>query len=250
MTSSGPSRWRAKPTTCWPRMCASARTASPLLPRCRCRIRMRRPTSLRVASRNSDLSARWSMASRKPATPDNVLYYDAAAVPPVLARGRGARRAVLSASPQSAAKLDQNLRRPSLAARTQLGILGGDCGARAAADRLWPVRRMPAAENRARSSRRRHPGAAMAHRRPQWLDESEAHDTPRSKASATISASTSTSPRREIFIRLRSSMSSAEMGADRVMFSVDWPFERRRRRRGVVRPRRNRRRPAPENRPR
>ena len=97
-----------------------------------------------------------------------------AAIPAVLARGRSARRAVLSAPAQSAAELDQTIRRPSLAARAELGVLGGDRGACAAPDRQRTVRRMPAPEDRARPSRRGHPGAALAHRRPQRLDEGAA----------------------------------------------------------------------------
>ena len=45
-------------------------------------------------------------------TPDNVTLLRPAAIPAVLARGRSARRAVLSASAQSAAELDQVIRRP------------------------------------------------------------------------------------------------------------------------------------------
>ena len=68
-----------------------------------------------------------------------------AAIPAVLARGRGARRAVLSAPAQSAAELEPAIRRPFLAARAELGVLGGDRGACAAPDRQRIVRRMPAA---------------------------------------------------------------------------------------------------------
>ena len=64
-----------------------------------------------------------------------------AAIPAVLARGRSARRAVLSASAQSAAELEPAIRRPFLAAWAELGVLGGDRGARAAPDRQRVIRR-------------------------------------------------------------------------------------------------------------
>ncbi len=52
-----------------------------------------------------------------------------AAIPAVLGHGRAARRAVLSASAQSAAARCAHLRRPSLAAGADLGVRPGDRGA-------------------------------------------------------------------------------------------------------------------------
>ena len=85
-------------------------------------------------------------------SPDNVALLRPAAIPAVLARGRGARRAVLPASAQSAAELEQTLRGPQLAARPELGVPCRDRGACAAADRLRPVRRISETEDRARPS--------------------------------------------------------------------------------------------------
>ena len=128
------------------RECAQApRPLRRLSPRCRCRIRMRRPPSLRAASRSSALSARWSTASRKPARPTTFSIT-------ILPQYRPFWRAVEALDvpfylhPRNPLpSWTENLRRPPLAARTELGVLGGDFGARAAADRQRAVRRMPAA---------------------------------------------------------------------------------------------------------
>ena len=129
-----------------------------------------------------------------------------AAIPAVLARGRSARRAVLSASAQSAAELDQAIRRPFLAARAELGVFGGNRGARAAPDRQRPVRRASEAENGARPSRRGHPGAALAHRRPQRLDEGAAQIRRQARRRPLFPQALSISPRRAISTRRRWSM--------------------------------------------
>ena len=57
------------------------------------------------------------------------------AIPAVLENGGGARRAVLPAPAQSATELEQVLRGPQLAARSELGLSRRDRGARAAANR-------------------------------------------------------------------------------------------------------------------
>ena len=58
----------------------------------------------------------------------------------LLGRVRAARRAVLSASAQSAAIRGADLRRPSVAARADLGVRAGDGGACAAADGFRSLR--------------------------------------------------------------------------------------------------------------
>ena len=133
--------------------------------------RHRRAHPLRQGARHGRRAGQWIFANRNAGQRD---LLRSAAIPAVLARGRGARRAVLSAPAQSAAELDQTIRRPFLAARAELGVLGGDGGACAAPDRQRIIRRMPAPEDGARPSRRRHPGAALAHRQPQRLDEGAA----------------------------------------------------------------------------
>ncbi len=98
-----------------------------------------------------------------------------AAISPVLAHGRKPRRAVLSASAQSAAGRDPGLRGPSLAARAELGLPCRDRRARFAADRLRAVRRAPEAADHPRPSRRRAAVLHLAHRQPERLDEGAAH---------------------------------------------------------------------------
>src|SRR6185437_9519004 len=61
-----------------------------------------------------------------------------------------------------------------MAARTELGILGGNRGACAAPDRQRIIRPISAPEDGARAPWRRNSGAALAYRWPQWLDEGTA----------------------------------------------------------------------------
>ena len=74
---------------------------------------------------------------------------------------------------------------------SELGVRRGNRGARAAADRLRAVRRMPEPEDRARPPRRRHPGQHLAHRRPQRLDEGAAQLRGQARRRRITSASTS-----------------------------------------------------------
>ena len=98
-----PTRWRAAPTTILPRRCASAPTASRDWPRCRCRTRSWRRASLNAASRSSGFKGVLVNGFSQVGDPDTHRLLRPAAVPAVLGRGRAARRAVLSASAQSAA---------------------------------------------------------------------------------------------------------------------------------------------------
>ena len=125
------------------------------------------------------------------------------AVPAVLGGGREPRRPVLSAPAQPAAQHGADLRRPSLAARPQLGIRCRDRGARAAADRQRPVRPAQAARHRPRAPGRGAAVQPVAHRQPQWLDEGAAQVRGARSRSSTISAPISTSPRRGISARRR-----------------------------------------------
>ena len=89
-----------------------------------------------------------------------------------------------------------DLRRPSLAARPDLGLRAGDGGARAAADGLGPVRRVSAAADRARPHGR---GPALQHvarRQPQRLGQDAAQAIRPRRSSPTTSTRISTSPRR------------------------------------------------------
>ena len=129
-------------------------------PRCRCRTRKRPPPSSTRCVKELGFVGALVNGFSQIGTPDNVALLRPAAIPAVLERGRGARRAVLSASAQSAAELEPQLRGPPLAARAELGVRCRDRGACAAADRQRTVRRMPETEDRARPYRRRHSGAS------------------------------------------------------------------------------------------
>ena len=159
--------------------CAGRRSAQAARPFCRLRRAAdagpgsgsRRAHTLRQRARHGRRTGQRIFANRH-AGQRHLLR--SAAIPAVLARGRSARRSVLSASAQSAAKLDEILRGPQLAARAELGVCRGNRSACAAPDRQRLVRRMPATEDGARPYRRRHSRPSLAHRQSQRLDEGAA----------------------------------------------------------------------------
>ena len=93
-----------------------------------------------------------------------------AAIPAVLGHRRAARRAVLSAPAQSAAARCAHLRRPSVAAWTDLGVRPGNGGARAPLDGVRLVRRPSAAADHPRPSGREPALRHVARRQFERLD--------------------------------------------------------------------------------
>ena len=229
------------------RRCASGLIVSAPSPRCRCRTRKRPSPNSPAASKSSAWSARWSTASRKrqrrTTSPITICRSTGRS-----GGGRRARRAVLSASAQSAAERPGNTKAiPGCSGR--IWAFGGNRGACAAPDRQRPVRRASEAANGARPSRRGHARAAVAHRQSQWLDEGAGTNTRPSTASRHYF-------RKQFHLTTSGNFHTpslvnamTEMGADRMMFSVDWPFEDVGRRRRLVRRLRSAK-PTGENRPR
>src|SRR4029077_7764070 len=97
-----------------------------------------------------------------------------AAIPDVLARGRTARRSILSASAQSFTGIGARLRRTRLAARTELGVPCRDRGTRATVDRQRLVRRGAATADHSRPPRRGAAVLSVAYRQSEFLDEGAA----------------------------------------------------------------------------
>ena len=121
-TKRATSRWRARPTTCWRRKSPSARTASSALRRWRCRTRTARRRSCERCVKQLGFRGALVNGFSQVGSADTAVLLRSAAVSAVLARGRAARRSVLSASAQSAAGLGPRLRGPRLAARAELGV--------------------------------------------------------------------------------------------------------------------------------
>ena len=171
-------RWRARPTTISPSRWRSARRAFRAWRRCRCRTPISPPGSLSAASRSFGFRGALVNGFSQVGDLDTTVYYDLKQYWPFWQVVEAARRAVLPASAQPAAARRPDLRRPSLAARTDLGVRPGDRGAFVAADGLRAVRRVSAHPDRARPHGR---GAAVQHvarRSYQRLDSKPAQSAP------------------------------------------------------------------------
>ena len=119
----------------------------------------------------------------------------------------------------------QDLRRPSVAARPDLGVRPRDRGACAAPDGLRPVRRPSAAADHPRPYGREPAVRDVARRQCQCLDSENRHNWPAKKQLSdyfcdNFYVTTSGNFHTQALLN-----AMLEIGADRIMFSTDWPFE-------------------------
>ena len=128
--------------------------------------------ALRQGARLQGRAGQRLLAGRRPDKRD---LLRPAAIPAVLARGRTARRAVLSASAQSdAGRISPLYDGHHWLLGPNWAFAAETARACAAADRQRPVRRIPAAADHSRPSRRGPAVLSLAHRQSQQLDEGAA----------------------------------------------------------------------------
>ena len=158
---------------------------------------------------------------------DTIAYYDQKQYWPFWRSGGRTRRPVLSAPAQSACRnTDKILRRAQLAARARPGPLRPETAVHAL--RLIGcglVRRVSKVENHARPHRRGHSLLACGASIIQRLDETPHKYPAKHKVGALLPKQFPHHHIWQLSTRPPSLNAMTVIGADRMMFSVDWPFE-------------------------